>query len=257
MELQSSQAVGAAAPETAAPGTSLSVFQRAVAVFVRPGSAWGGLETRVQWWFPLIVMIVFSAAFSALLHDRALMPMITESWEQAVADGRMTGEQVDRMTAFMSGPAGMAITIGQQAIAVPILFMLAALIVWFGVGFVLGKKFRFRLALECAAWSSLITIPGQFLTGALAWSKQTMKGLHTGLGVLVPESDPVTKLQTGLAFFLDAIGPLSIWYLAVLIIGASALSGAPRKSTAWVLGGLYLALMVGFAVLAGMMSRGG
>jgi hypothetical protein len=59
------------------------------------------------------------------------------------------------------------------------------------------------------------------------------------------------------ARYLIAIGPLSIWYLAVLIIGASALSGAPRKSTAWVLGGLYLVLMAGFAVLAGMMSRGG
>ena len=57
--------------------------------------------------------------------------------------------------------------------------------------------------------------------------------------------------------FLDAIGPLSIWYLAVLIIGAAALSGAKRKSVAFAIGGLYLVLMIFFSALGGMFSRGG
>lgn len=237
-------------------GPSLSPMQRLVAVYTKPGSAWGGLTAKGQWWFPMLVMLVVAAGFSAALHQRAMMPMIMDSWDEAVADGKMTAEQVDKMAAFMGGPAGMAITIAQQAIALPIIFLLTALVVWFGVGFVLGSRFRFRLAFEAVAWSSLILIPGQILTGALAWSKQTMKGLHTGFGILLPDADPPSKLLAGLGFFLDAIGPLSIWYLAVLIIGAAALSGAKRKSVAWVVGGLYVALMACFAAIVAMMTKG-
>jgi hypothetical protein len=49
---------------------------------------------------------------------------------------------------------------------------------------------------------------------------------------------------------LDAIGPFSIWFLIVGIIGASTLSGAPRRSVSWVLGLLYGAMWVFVAALA-------
>jgi hypothetical protein len=182
--------------------------------------------------------------------------MITESWEEAVADGRMTAAQVDQMEAFMSGPLGMTITVAQQAIAWPIILLVSALVVWFGIAFLLGRKFRYRLAFETVAWSSLVMIPGQVLGGALAWSRETMRGLHTGFGALLPESDTPSKLMTGLGFFLDAIGPLALWYVAVLIIGAAALSGVPRRSVAWVLGGLYVAVTIFLAALGAMFSRG-
>lgn len=236
---------------------TLSLWERAVAVFARPAHAWSGLESRSQWWFPLVVMVLLNAAFAAALHQRALMPMISESWEEAVADGRMTAAQVDKMEAFMEGPIGMAMTMGQQVIAWPIILLVSALGVWFGVGFVLGRKFRYRLALETVAWSSLVTIPAQLLGGALAWSRETMRGLHTGFGILLPESDPPSKFMTALGFFLDAIGPLALWYLAVVIIGAAAVSGAPRKSVGWVLGALYVGVTIFFAALGAMFSRGG
>ena len=255
MEPQTSESATAPAPAGAEP--SLSVWQRAVAIFVRPTAAWGGLTARAQWWFPVMIMLIVGACFSLALHNRAILPMIQESWDQAVADGKMTADQVDKMTAFMGGPAGLAIAVAQQIIGLPIILLLSALVVWFGVGFVLGTKFRFRLAFEAVAWASLITLPGQLLTGIIAWSHETMKGVHVGLGILMPESDPPTKLQTGLAFFLDTIGPLALWYLAVLIIGAAALSGAPRKRVMWVVGGLYLVLMVFIAALMAMSAKGG
>jgi hypothetical protein len=254
MESTSATAPVPAAPS--APAPSLSPFQRAIAVFARPTSAWAGLETQVQWWFPMLILVVFAACFSAVLHDRALMPMLGEQWEQAVADGKMTPQQVDKMEEFMGGPTGKAIAIGQQVIAWPIIMFISALGVWFAAGFVLGTKFKYRLALEVVAWSSLITLPGQILAGALMWSHQTMKGIHTGFGILIPDSDTPSKLMTGLGIFLDALGPLSIWYLAVVIIGAAALSGARRKSVVFAVGGLYLVLMIFFSVLGGMFSRG-
>jgi hypothetical protein len=255
MESTQSETVSAAGMP-AAEGASLSVWQRAVAIFTRPAAAWAGLERRSQWWFPLSIMIVVSAGFAALLHERALLPMIMESWEQAVADGRMTPAQVDRAESFMRGPIGMCMTIGQQVIFLPILMLLSALMVWFGVAFILGKKFRYRLAFEVVAWSMLVTIPAQLITAAIAWSKETMKGVHVGFGILVPDSDPPSKIGAALGFFLDAIGPLSLWYLAVVIIGAATLSGAPRKSTAWTVGGLYLVLVLFFAALTAVFTKG-
>lgn len=243
-------------PVLADGGPPPTVWQRAIAMFTRPTTAWVGLETRAGWWFPLVVMVVVSALFAAALHERAMLPMIMESWDEAVADGKMTSQQVENMEQFMSGPAGVAMTVAQQVVVLPLILLLSALFVWFGVGFVLGTRFKFRLAFEAVTWASLVTIPGQVLTGGLAWGRQTMRGIHTGFGILIPESDPATRLQTGLGFFLDAIGPLSIWYVAVLVIGAAALSGAPRKSVAWVVGGLYAALMVFFAALVAMMTRG-
>ena len=249
--------VAVSGPPPSAVAASLSPWQRAVAVFTRPTSAWSGLESRSQWWFPLVVMMLVNAGLAAALHQRALLPMLIDTWEQAVADGRMPAEQLDRMEAFMSGPVGMWMTVGQQTIVWPIILLVSALGVWFGVGFVLGTKFRYRLAFETVAWASLVTLPAQFLGSALAWSRETMKGLHTGFGILVPESDPPSKLQTALAFFLDSIGPLSLWYLAVVVIGAAALSGGRRRSVAWVLGGLYVAVMIFFSALGAMFNRGG
>ena len=63
--------------------------------------------------------------------------------------------------------------------------------------------------------------------------------------------------MTGVGFFLDAIGPLAVWYLVVVVLGAAALSGAPRKNVAWALGALYVVLMMCFAALGAMFSRAG
>ena len=235
---------------------SLSPFARAVAVFVRPTQAWGGLRERAQWWWPVLVTILLSMGMSAALHQRALLPMLTEQWEQQAADGQIPAEQLERMETFFSSPQGLAMMVAQQGVVLIIMQMLVALLGWFGAGFVLGTPMRVRWALEVAAWSGLVAIPGQLLAGGMAWMKETFRGVHTGFGMLLPEQDPPTKLMTALGVVLDSLGPLSIWYLAVAIIGAAALSGAPRKSVAWVLAGIYLAMTLFGAAMAGVFTPG-
>ncbi len=240
----------------AAEAPPLSLMERTVAVFTRPASAWGGLEKRAQWWFPMLVVVVVSIAVGLALHQRALIPMMSEAWEQQVADGRMTTQQVDRMVEFMSGPAGTAITVGQQVIAVPLVLLFMALVIWFGAGFVLGTGLKFRLALEVAAWADLITIPAILISAVIGWMRETMRGVHVGFGALLPVMDEPTKLGVALRSFLDALGPLSIWFVAVAILGASAVSGARRKSVAWVLGVLYLAIALFMSAMAALFAPG-
>jgi hypothetical protein len=239
-----------------ADAPALSLFERALAVFTRPTHAWGGLREKAQWWFPTLLLTVVSAAITLALHQRALVPMMVEAWDQQVADGNMSPQQVDTVVAFMTGPLGMTLTALQQAIVIPFIVLLTGLVVWFGAGFVLGTGLKFRLALEVAAWSSLVTIPGYLLTAVLAWIRETMRGIHVGFGALLPALEEPTKFGIAVRSFLDAIGPLAIWFVAVGVIGAAALSGAPRKSVAWVLGVLYVAIALFMSAMAAMFAPG-
>ena len=240
------------APSAAPP----SPWARAVAIFARPASAWAGLDRRAQWWFPLIVMVLLAACGTAALHQRALIPMLSESWDQQVQSGHMTAAQAQKMEEFFAGPGGIAFSVGQQILLLPIITLLIALVVWFGVGFVLGSSMKYRHALEVAAWANLVNVPGYLVAFTEAWFMQTFKGIHVGLGALLPP-DPSSKLLIGLGIFLDALGPFSIWYLVVGILGAAALSGAPRRSVAWVLSSLYMLIVVVSAVLTALFTPAG
>jgi hypothetical protein len=244
-------------PLAATPAVSsepvVSPFARAIAVFARPANAWGGLREHAQWWFPVLVTLVVSVTLAALMYDHALLPMIRDQWDEQVAAGSMQPEAAERAAQFLEGTAGRAIVLGQQAIMLVIFTLVGGLLVWFGAGFVLGTGMKFRWALEVAAWSGLVTIPAGLITSALAWSQQSYRSVHVGFGILLPPNDPPNRWLTALGVVLDALGPLSIWYLIVGILGASALSGAPRKNVAFVLGGIYLAVTLFGAGIAAVM----
>src|SRR5262249_6303680 len=95
-----------------------------------------------------------------------------------------------------------------------------------------------------------------FVRYGYGWFRRSFEGLHLGLGVLLPEPDTPNKLHKGLTVFLDAISPFAAWYLAVVILGTAALSGAPRRNVAWVLVTLYLAFVVFSAAIAALFSPG-
>ena len=160
------------------------------------------------------------------------------------------------MTKFFMSPAARWIVLGQQTLVWPILLLLQALVVWFATGFVLGSSMRFRQAFDVVCWSGLVKIPALLLFFALAFTRQTFVGIHLGLGILVPDPETPNKLLTGLTTFLDFIGPFEAWWAAVAVLGASAISGAPRRSVAWVLVALYLALGAFLAAVSAFFSPG-
>jgi hypothetical protein len=237
---------------TPEPEPTLSLLERAIAVFVRPARAWPGLRTRAQWCFPLLVVILVNTALTWAVYDRALVPTQVQAIEDQVASGQIPADRAQQIERDMSGPTAKAIALGSQVVVFAILYFITGARVWFGAGFVLGSSTPYRLALEVVCWSGLITIPAQIIAMGIAWSRESMRGLHVGFGLLLPQPDTPSRLHVGLAAFLDALGPLSIWYLVVMILGAAALSGAPRRSVAWVLSGLYLVLMLLLSALGAM-----
>jgi hypothetical protein len=238
----------------AAPPASLSLFGRAVAVFVNPAGAWAGLLERHQWWFPLLVIALLNVGIMLPLYERAYLPMYYEQLDSQIASGAIDPSQAERAEKVMQSPAMGPIVAGIAGLSSAVMTFGIALVVWFGVGFILGAKFRYRLALEVTAWSGLVWIPQHAAFFALAWSQQTMKGIHFGLAAFLPEADPPAKWHSMLGVLLDAFGPFNIWYVAVAVLGCSALSGAPRRSVAWVLGGLAVALAVVSALLNGWLA---
>lgn len=253
MDSQPNETVPAAA--AAGEGPPLSVWQRAVAIFTRPGSAWSGLETRVQWWFPMLLIMLVNTSFSAALWNRAILPTQLDAMEEKVASGEMPAESMERAETMMRSPAGLAFAVVPWVVISPIINMIAALVVMFAVGFLLGGKLGFRKSLEVATWSGLVQIPGTLLTGILAWSKETMEGVHVSLAALLPEPEKTNKVMKIVMGILDGLGPFGIWLVVVMVIGASTLSGVPRKRVAWALGGMYLALVIFFSSLGAMFSR--
>lgn len=255
MESQPNETVPAAG--TAGGGPSLSVWQRAVTVFTRPAAAWSGLESRGQWWFPMLVMMLVNVSFSAALWNRAILPAQLEAMEERVASGQMEPQALDQAESMMRSPAGLAFAVVPWIVISPLINIIAALVIMFAIGFLLGGRLPFRMSLEVATWSGLVQIPGTVLTGFLAWAKESMEGVHVSLAALLPEPEKTDKLMRVVMAVLDGLGPFGIWLLVVMVLGASVLSGVPRKRVAWALGGIYLALVIFFSVLGAMFSRGG
>ncbi len=121
----------------------------------------------------------------------------------------------------------------------------------------LGRRFRYRDAFAVTAWAGLVAIPSQLLTYLLAWVNETMTGVHTGFGVLLPVEEPPSKLLTGLGMFLDhGIGPFALWYVVVLALGAAALSGGERRRVVMATTAVWLAVVAIVSVIAGLMAPG-
>jgi len=238
------------------PPVRLSPIARAVRIFARPATAWDDLVERGQWLPPLLASLVLWAGLQALCFDHVTVPMMQDAWNDAVSAGRMEQAQMDKMVAFFTGPTARWIVVGQQAIFWPILTLLVALVVWFGGGFVLGTKLRYRHALDVVCWSGLVSWPAIVLTFALAWQRQTFKGIHLGLGALIPEGETPDKLRTGITMFLDFFAPFEAWRIAVAVIGVAALTGAPRRNVAWVLVALYLAFGAFLAAVNALFNPG-
>jgi hypothetical protein len=246
-------------PQSPAPESTpaMSLGARTVAVFARPARAWTGLERKGQWWFPLLIVVLISLAGTALIYQRAVVPTILGQFDAKVESGEITQAMADDLGQRMTGPVAMAFNLGSVLVAVPAVTLLTALLPWLAVAFLLGRRFRYRDAFVVTCWAGLVAIPAQLLTYGLAWANESMENLHDGFGVLLPVGDEPSKLMAGLGAFLDkGIGPFSLWYVAVLALGAAALSGAPRKRTILTLGGVWIVVLAIYAVLAGLLGRG-
>jgi len=242
---------------TIADEPSLSLGSRFLAMFARPARAWAGLERKGQWWFPLLISVVVTMSGMALTYQRAVVPMTLERMQRQVDSGQVPPGSVAHFEQQMRSPVATAMNVGSAIIIIPLVTLATALLPWLAAGFLLGHKFRYRDAFVVTSWAGVVALPAQILSYALAWINGTMANLHVGFGILLPVEETPSKLMTGLGAFLDqGIGPFSIWYVAVMALGAAALSGAPPRRVLTTLGILWVVVWIIFAALAALFTPG-
>ena len=236
---------------------SLSLVTRTVAVFARPGQAWGGLQRKPHWWFPLLATVLVAMLGTAAVYERAVVPMIAAQFAAKVESGEMTQAMADQVVEQMAGPGPMALNLASMLVVLPVITLLTALLPWLGTSFLVGRRLRYADAFAVTCWAGLVGIPAQLLTYGLAWASGSMEGVHIGFGILLPVTEEPSRLLHGLGTFLDqGIGPFAVWYVAVMALGAAALSGAPARRVFATLGGLWVVVMAVYAVLSGLFGRG-
>jgi hypothetical protein len=226
-------------------------------IFTRPTRAWTGLDQRVQWWFPLLIVAVAYALALLATYHKSYLPMIMSSIDQRVASEQMSADQAAQVERMYGSPGGMAIMTSILSVQYLLVIFVFSLLVWLGGAFILGRPFRYRLALEVTWWAELVRLVQVVADHAVSYfGGLDLLHVHTGFGVLLPEPETPSKLITAAGRFLDMLGPLGLWYAAVLVLGLSALSGAPRKAAAWVGGGIYLIFALLLAALSGLSAPG-
>ena len=236
---------------------SPSVWERTARVFVNPARAWDGLETRTRWWFPALVIWLISATLLVVTFQRIMVPMQMEQLSRMVDSGQIPADKLDKIAADLAAnPMAMIGIVAVQSAVLWLGFLCLGLLAWFGTGFILGGKISYRLSLEVAAWAALVGVPGTLITFAVGWANESLKNIHLGLGAVLPPEESPTRLHAILAGLLDVMGPFNLWFLFVLIMGCSTLSGLPRKNVAWVMTGLYLAISVILALVTGYFGSG-
>ncbi len=242
-------------PSAPAPGMSLGA--RFVAVFARPSQAWAGLEKRGQWWFPLLLSVLVAMAGVAATYQRAVVPTELDKLQRQIEAGQAPAGSLEEAERIMRSPVMSVVPVVVLPIVLPAVTLAIALLPWLAVGFIMGRRFRYRDAFVVTSWAGLVTLPAAVIQQVLYWVRETTFDVHIGFGALLPPQDAPSKLMAALGFFLDyGIGPFYLWYVAVMALGAAALSGAPRRPVLLAIGGVWLVVTLAFAGLAGLFTPG-
>jgi magnesium-transporting ATPase (P-type) len=230
-----------AASAPAAP--MLTPWQRMIAVFTRPRAAMAGLAERPTSLLPMILFLLVVLAQMLLIYQSSIVPMQLEQMEKKVDAGQMAPEALDHMESMMRSPVGEAWGVGLAVIVVALINLLIAALVLVAMNFVLGGRMSFRQSWSLNWWTSLISVAGIVVSTVLTLATGKFP-VHLGLGVLAPPEQATSKLGVFVGTLLDAISPFTLWWLAVLVIGASAISGKPTRAIAWTFAAFFLVFSV-------------
>ena len=221
----------------------ISLSDAMTGVFTEPRAAFEGVKNskkRSYWLVPTIIVIIFAIVASFLvLNDEELYSeikamqreAITKRMEERVKEGKMTQEQMDeaieRTEKFTdkSSPFFLVSTILGPIIGGFIILFLQALILWLVLKIFKGAA-SYMLVVCVAGLAALINVISTVINTVLA--------IVTGR--LVVNIGPVLlfakdSLGENMMKFVSHFDLITIWYLIVLGIGLSAVSGLKNTKT--------------------------
>jgi hypothetical protein len=256
MNLPSQPAV--ATPESAPQ----NIFNRLIGVWLAPGETFAEIGRAPRVLVPLLVLILMGAFGSYLMVERiGLRTFFSPGFEQAVANGRMSQEQMDKQLEAMT--TGRTSTIIKAVFTLFGLIYLPIALILVGVCKLITmlaageNKFKpiFSVTiytfLAIGVITTLLMVIVLFLKSPEELDPNNLIGSNlAALLALFLDRDSLPKFIMGLARWVDVF---AIWIITLLSIGYAAVSRGVKTSTmAMGLGGFYILIALLMAALSSL-----
>ena len=235
----------------------LTLTDQIVGVFTSPGEVFEDVRVNpkrtTSWLLPLILLIIIALVSQVVMFNdvriqQQMRDLTSKQFDQAVAQGKMTSEQRDRVEEYTSPTSGIATAIRMIStlILLPIMFFIVVL-VWFLGGKIFFKSpVTYQKTMEVVGLTYCIVILESIVTLILVLAIGSLNATPSA-AIVLSSFDPTDKIQ----ILLSHLNVFTIWYLLVLGVG---LSKVFERTTGAVLGmvfGLWV-LYVGLTTALGI-----
>lgn len=241
--------------QTESPDEPASLFGRLFNVFAAPVELFEELRqskpVHSNWFVPVLLSMIVGVLFSVVVFSQPdIVADIAAQQEKAVAaqveSGKLSQAQADQalvaMRPFQSGTVLMIFGSLGAVFATMVFFVILSLLMWVLVAKILKSDITLLKTFEMAGLASMINVLGALLTLLIVLLKGSLLA-GPNAALFVGAFDQANYLHQ----FLSALSLVTIWYLVVLCIGASKLSGRSfGAAAAWIFG-VWLVVRFGAA----------
>ncbi len=244
-----------------APPPARNFFSRLGGVYTSPKEAFAEIGRAPRLLVPILVAVILGLGSAWYVAQKVDMQASMEAQlEEAVAQGRITAEQMEQQLALMSNVAGKGTVVMGGISTLLLCLVIAGFMKLFSL--IAGAENRFKPLLAVSLYATIaVSIVTTVLMAVILQFKQPGEVSAADLrsvivsnlgslldGVLEPGTLP--KFVMGLAQGIDIF---NIWMIALLAIGAAAVSRKLKTSTAalW-LGCSYAVIILATAAIGSL-----
>ena len=181
-------------------------------IFVKPKATFEAMAERPRFLMALILVLVAITAMTIPIFQSGIVRDETIAKMQAKG---APDTQVEKTAEFFDSPAGLAISLGGNVVAIPFALLVTAGILFFMGNLMLGAKLRYPHYLSAAAYGSVVGLLDHGVRTALMVAKGSMD-VRLGLGNFFGDELPF------LGRVLDSMtDPLLLWGTAITALGVA------------------------------------
>lgn len=227
----------------------MDVLSRIIGVFASPKETFKDLNKRPTWLVPFIILAAAAIVMQYLLHDIG----IQDQMARMEASGHLTAEQLQTQQDRMTGPMAY-IGLVFAPIAMLVVYAIQAGLLLFTGNVAAGGSSTFKKMLSLATWSSLVGVIGIALSTALILSRGTSVGATISPAAFLTTPTAETP-PTALFRLLSKFDPITIWQMALWVVGVSVMYQFTTKKSAILVGSLWAAWIILSVALGGVFSK--
>ena len=210
-----------------------SFLTRATNVFMSPGELYAEVAQAspqtTSWLVPLVLSIIIALVITVSLYNnptlrQQIYDMQEQGMKKAVAEGKMTQEQMDRASEAMesSGPV-MFIAIGgvSSVVIMAVVFFGVSLLLWLAGKYMMAMPGGYKKMLEVFGLASLIGVLGAIVTILLMNVMNSFYASPSGALLVLDSFNHENKMHR----LLTSLNIFTIWETALIGLGMSKVSG--------------------------------